>query len=107
MQKLTVTGVLPVGIVVNGRLCNGVTLREATLRDGLKAATATNNTDEYYPKLASIAACLTIDGVPSEQITHDFVLDLDEDDGEYLLNLKAELTAKKKEQVHSAAILTA
>ena len=106
MQKLQVMGVLPIGVVVNNKLCNVVTLREATLRDGLKAATVSDNTDEFYPKLASIAACLTIDGVPPEQITHDFILDLPEEDGEYLLNLKAELTAKKKEQVQAAAILT-
>lgn len=106
MQKLTVMGVLPIGVAVNGKLCNVVTLREATLRDGLKAATVSDNTDEFYPKLASIAACLTIDGVPSEQITHDFILDLPEEDGEYLLNLKAELTVKKQEQVQAAAILT-
>lgn len=106
MQKLQVMGVLPVGVLVNGKLCNVVTLREATLRDGLKADIVPDNADAYYPKLAIIASCLTIDGVPPEQITHDFIMDLDLEDGEYLLNLKAELTAKKKEQVQAAALLT-
>lgn len=108
MEKLNVMGVLPVGVVVNGKLCNVVSLREATFRESLKAATLPDGVDEaeFYPKLAGIAACLTIDGVPPEQISHDFVLDLSQDDGEYLLNLKAQLSAKKQEQVQAAATLT-
>ena len=106
MEKLTITGVLPIGVVIAGKLCNAVTLREATLRDGIKASTPPDGDAEFYPKLASIAACLTIDGIAAEFITHDFILDLDEEDGEYLLNLKAELTLKKKEQVQAAISLT-
>lgn len=106
MQKLTITGTLPIGVLFAGKLCNTVTLREATLRDGIKASMTPEGATEFYPKLASIASCLSIDGMPAEQITHDFILDLDEEDGEYLLNLKAELTAKKKEQVQAAISLT-
>lgn len=108
MEQLKIMGVLPVGVIVNGKLCNVVTLREMTLRDRLRADNPPEGVDEsqYYPKLAGIAACLTIDGVPQEKITHDFVLDLSEDDGEYLLNLKQQLSAKKKEQVQAAATLT-
>lgn len=108
MEQLKVMGVLPIGVIENGKLCNVVSLREMTLRDSLKTATVPDGVDEaqYYPKLAGIAACLTIDGVPQEKITHDFILDLSEEDGEYLLSLKQQLTAKKKEQVQAAATLT-
>ena len=108
MEQLKVIGVLPIGVIENGRLCNVVSLREMTLRDSLRTATPPEGVSEseFYPKLAGIAACLTIDGVPQDKITHDFILDLPEEDGEYLLNLKQQLSAKKKEQVQTAATLT-
>lgn len=106
MEKLTITGILPVGVLHGGILCKAIALREATLRDTLKVANPPDNDPGYYPKLACIAECLTIEGVPTEAITHDFLLDLDEEDGEYLLALKGDLVAKKKEQVQIAATLT-
>ena len=101
-------GVLPIGVIENGKLCNVVSLREMTLRESLSVSNTPEGVDEkdFYPKLACIAASLTIDGVPKEKITYDFILDLHEDDGDYLIALRQQLKAKKKEQVQAAATLT-
>ena len=71
MEQLKVMGVLPIGVIENGKLCNVVSLREMTLRDSLRTANPPDGIDEreYYPKLAGIAACLTIDGVSQDKFT--------------------------------------
>ncbi len=76
MSKITVSGSLPIGIEVEGKLLKSFTMRPATLRDTCAAvaaigADASPNTLRY----AIMAQRVSFDGLSQDQVTVDLLME--------------------------------
>ncbi len=93
----SISGTLPVGIEHDGVLLRDVTLRHATVADTIAAIEeAGPDAGSLHLDMAILAQCLTVKGCPEDTVDLDFVMELDEDDGFYLTQLKEELRKKRK-----------
>lgn len=77
MSTLTVTGKLPIGVTVDGKVYKDFSIRPATLRDSCAAVdavggSASPNTLRY----ATMAQRTSFDGLPQEQVTLDLLMGL-------------------------------
>lgn len=77
MSKLTVTGKLPIGIEVDGKVYKDFTIRPAILRDSCAAveavgATASHGTLRY----ATMAQRVSFDELPQDQVTVELMMGL-------------------------------
>jgi hypothetical protein len=78
------SGILPIGVVSGGTLRRSYTLRPMRVKDSLFARRSPDmpraEGDDNLLGLISFAARLDIDGVPREEMTLDFMLELLDDD---------------------------
>ena len=82
-------GTLPVGVIYQGRRCSAYTFRPMRVRDSIEARKSPDfarcKGDDELMGLLSYAARLSIEGVPREAMTLDFMLDLFDEDMDEIL----------------------
>jgi hypothetical protein len=95
MSKITVSGVLPIGVKVADKLLKAFAIRPATLRDSCAAveavgADASFNTLRY----AIMAQRVSFDGLPQDQVTVDLLMDMYDRDAVALEQASGEVEKK-------------
>lgn len=78
MSTVSVKGTLPIGVEVDDKRCREFEMRSGTLRDAIALSEVEGYLDlpENRKRYAGIAQRLSIEGVPPETITLDFLLNM-------------------------------
>lgn len=102
MNALTVTDMLPIGVVVDGSTYRKFTIRPAKLRDSIAAvdamgANATPNTMRY----ATMAQRVSFEGLAQDQVTVELLMDMYDRDA-VALETAAEAVEKKLDALSSS-----
>lgn len=78
MSAASVKGTLPIGVEFDGKRCREFEVRSGTLRDAIALSEVEGYLDlpENKKRYAGIAQRLSIDGVPPDTITLEFLMDM-------------------------------
>lgn len=78
MSAVSVKGTLPIGVEIDGERHREFEIRSGTLRDAIALSEIEGYLDlpENRKRYAGVAQRLSIDGVPPETITLEFLLDM-------------------------------
>lgn len=102
MSGLTVKGMLPIGIEVDGKIYKDFSIRPATLRDSCTAVDSVGGSaSSSNLRYATLAQRISFDGLPQEQVTLDLLMGMIDRDA-VALEMASDEVEKKLDALSSS-----